>query len=85
MMARRRSVAPLWELGVARSVRRSFGRDNKKGAVRKRNQFKTTVMGEEHYTKRSTEMGQFIDPKRATTGSSWACARSIDQTKPPTG
>ena len=33
------------------------------GAVKKRSQLKTKIMGEEHYTKRSKETGQFMDQK----------------------
>ena len=39
------------------------GDGRRNGAVRKRTQLKTKVMGEEHYTKRSKETGQFIDQK----------------------
>jgi hypothetical protein len=34
------------------------------GAVKKRTQFKTKIMGEEHYTKRSKVTGQFMDQKK---------------------
>lgn len=33
------------------------------GAVKKRSQLKTKIMGEEHYTKRSKTTGQFMDQK----------------------
>ena len=33
------------------------------GAVKKRSQLKTKIMGEEHYTKRSKETGRFMDQK----------------------
>ena len=33
------------------------------GAVKKRSQLKTKMMGEEHFTKRSKETGQFMDVK----------------------
>jgi hypothetical protein len=33
------------------------------GAVKKRSQLKTKVMGEERYTKRSKESGRFMDQK----------------------
>ncbi len=45
------------------AVNKPTGDDARKGAVRKRTQLKTKVMGEEHYTKRSKETGQFIDQK----------------------
>jgi hypothetical protein len=40
------------------------GDNARKGAVRKRTQLKTKVMGEEHWTKRSKESGQFMDQKK---------------------
>jgi hypothetical protein len=40
------------------------GDDHRKGAVRKRTQLKTKVMGEEHFTKRSKKTGQFMDQKK---------------------
>ena len=33
------------------------------GAVKKRSQLKTKIMGEEHYTKRSKDTGRFMDQK----------------------
>lgn len=33
------------------------------GAVKKRSQLKTKIMGEEHYTKRDKESGRFMDQK----------------------
>ena len=41
-----------------------IGDNARKGAVRKRSQLKTKVMGEEHWTKRSKETGQFMDQKK---------------------
>jgi len=40
------------------------GDNHRNGAVRKRTQLKTKVMGEEHYTKRSKKSGQFMDQKK---------------------
>jgi hypothetical protein len=40
------------------------GDGHRKGAVRKRSQLKTKVMGEEHFTKRSKASGQFMDQKK---------------------
>ena len=40
------------------------GDGQRKGAVRKRTQLKTKVMGEEHYTKRSKKSGQFMAQKK---------------------
>jgi hypothetical protein len=34
------------------------------GAVRKRSQLKTAIEGEEHWTKRSKETGEFMDQKK---------------------
>jgi hypothetical protein len=39
------------------------GDGHRNGAVRKRTQLKTKIMGEEHYTKRDKSTGQFIDQK----------------------
>jgi len=40
------------------------GDGHRKGAVRKRTQFKTKTMGEEHFTKRSKETGEFMAQKK---------------------
>ena len=40
------------------------GDGQRKGAVRKRTQLKTKVMGEARYTKRDKETGQFMDQKK---------------------
>ena len=39
------------------------GDGHRKGAVRKRTQLKTKTKGEQHYTKRGKETGQFMDQK----------------------
>jgi hypothetical protein len=39
------------------------GDGHRNGAVRKRSQLKTKVMGEENFTKRDKATGQFIDQK----------------------
>ena len=39
------------------------GDNARKGAVRKRSQVETKIMGEKHWTKRSKESGQFMDQK----------------------
>ena len=39
------------------------GDGQRNGAVRKRTQIKTKIMGEERYTKRSKKTGQFMDQK----------------------
>jgi hypothetical protein len=40
------------------------GDGHRNGAVRKRSQLKTKVMGEEHFTKRSRKTGQFMAQKK---------------------
>lgn len=40
------------------------GDGRRNGAVRKRTQLKTKVMGEEHFTKRSKKTGQFLAQKK---------------------
>ena len=40
------------------------GDGHRNGAVRKRSQFKTKVMGEEHFTKRNKKSGQFTAQKK---------------------
>ena len=40
------------------------GDGHRNGAVRKRSQLKTKVMGEEHFTKRSKTTGQFMAQKK---------------------
>lgn len=43
------------------------GDGHRNGAVRKRSQLKTKVMGEEHFTKRNEKTGQFMDQKKDET------------------
>jgi hypothetical protein len=43
------------------------GDNHRNGAVRKRSQLKTKVMGEEHYTKRNKKSGQFMAQKKTNT------------------
>jgi hypothetical protein len=45
------------------AVNKPVGDDARKGAVRKRSQVETKIMGEDHWTKRSKESGQFMDQK----------------------
>jgi len=40
------------------------GDGHRQGAVKKRSQLKTKIEGEEHWTKRDKESGQFIDQKK---------------------
>jgi hypothetical protein len=40
------------------------GDNTRNGAVRKRSQLKTKIEGEEHWTKRSREDGQFMAQKK---------------------
>ena len=39
------------------------GDGHRNGAVRKRSQSRTKIMGEEHFTKRDNSTGQFMDQK----------------------
>jgi len=43
------------------------GDGHRNGAVRKRTQLKTKIMGEEKYTKRSKETGEFLAQKEDGT------------------
>ena len=45
------------------AVNKPVGENARKGAVRKRSQIKTKVMGEDHWTKRNKEGGRFMDQK----------------------
>jgi hypothetical protein len=47
----------------AMAVNKPTGDNARKGAVRKRSQVKTKVMGEDRYTKRDKTIGQFMDQK----------------------
>lgn len=47
------------------AVNKPTGDNARKGAVKKRSQLKTKVMGEETWTKRNKESGKFIDQKDA--------------------
>jgi hypothetical protein len=47
------------------AVKKPVGDNARKGAVKKRSQLKTKVMGEETWTKRSKETGEFRDQKKA--------------------
>ena len=40
------------------------GDNHRIGAVKKRSQLKTNMMGEERWTKRNKESGQFMDQKK---------------------
>jgi hypothetical protein len=46
------------------AVNKPTGDNARKGAVRKRSQLKTTMAGEEHWTKRSKGSGRFMDVKK---------------------
>ena len=43
------------------------GDGHRKGAVRNRTQLKTKVMGDDHFTKRSRNTGQFMSQKKDET------------------
>lgn len=47
------------------AVNKPTGDNARKGAVRKRSQLQTKIEGEDTWTKRSKETGQFIDQKKA--------------------
>jgi hypothetical protein len=55
-------VSVLREKNMA--VNKPVGDKARKGAVRKRTQLETKVMGEKHWTKRSKASGQFLDQKK---------------------
>jgi hypothetical protein len=40
------------------------GDGHRQGAVKKRSQLKTKIEGEDHWTKRDKESGQFMDQKK---------------------
>ena len=45
------------------AVNKPVGDNARKGAVRRRSQLETQVMGEDHWTKRNTDTGRFMDQK----------------------
>lgn len=45
------------------ATNKPVGDNARKGSVKKRTQLKTKVMGEDKWTKRSKETGQFLDQK----------------------
>ena len=45
------------------AVNKPVGDNARKGAVRKRPQLETKIMGEKHWSKRNKESGQFMDQK----------------------
>lgn len=47
------------------ATNKPYGDNARKGAVRKRSQRKTRVMGEKHWTKRSRVTGEFMSQKKA--------------------
>jgi hypothetical protein len=57
--------AALPELGqeTEMAVNKPVGDNARKGAVRRRSQLETKVMGEDHWTKRNKESGRFMDQK----------------------
>ena len=46
------------------AVNKPVGDNARKGAVRKRSQLKTKMMGEAHWTKRDKSSGQFMNQKK---------------------
>jgi hypothetical protein len=62
---RPRALALCWKRGVLHmAVNKPKGDGKRIGAVKKRTQLKTKIEGEEHWTKRSKETGQFMDQKK---------------------
>ena len=51
-----------WEKSMATNAPAGDGHRN--GAIRKRSQLKTKVMGEEHFTKRNKATGEFMAQKQ---------------------
>jgi hypothetical protein len=47
------------------ATNKPYGDNARKGAVRKRSQRKTKVMGEDHWTKRGRKSGRFLSQKPA--------------------
>jgi hypothetical protein len=47
------------------AVNKPIGDNARKGAVRRRSQLKTKMMGEGHWAKRSKDTGRFMDVKRS--------------------
>ena len=45
------------------AVNKPVGDNARNGAVRKRSQLETKIMGKKRWSKRSTESGQFMDQK----------------------
>ena len=46
------------------AVNKPYGDNARKGAVRKRSQRKTKMMGKKHWTKRSKKTGEFMAQKK---------------------
>jgi hypothetical protein len=47
------------------AVNKPVGDNARKGAVRRRSQLQTKMMGEKHWTKRSKDSGRFMDVKKS--------------------
>lgn len=47
------------------AVNKPTGDNARKGAVRKRSQLSTKIMGEDTWTKRDRETGEFMDQKKS--------------------
>jgi hypothetical protein len=47
------------------AVNKPIGDNARKGAVRRRSQLKTKMMGERQWTKRNKDTGRFMDVKKA--------------------
>jgi len=51
------------EKEISMATNKPAGDGHRNGAIKDRSQLKTKIMGEEHYTKRDTTTGQFMDQK----------------------
>jgi len=58
------------------AVNKPVGDNARKGAVRRRSQLQTKMMGEKQWTKRSKDSGRFMDGKRAMQNSRACVARA---------
>lgn len=47
------------------AVNKPIGDNARKGTVRKRSQLSTKIMGEDEWTKRDRETGEFMDQKKS--------------------
>jgi len=55
------------------------GDGHRNGAIRKRSQIKTKIMGEERYTKRSIKTGEFLAQKKMAPSSKVSAGSDYDR------